>query len=110
MMKEELQKKFEELRDAVVEMDKDQSVIGVGYDTRTKLMEVHVYGSENFPAHNKCHEEYVWRDSKHFPWEKRVLINGVIYYDCITQEQFDREHAKEENNDDNQQDGQECNA
>lgn len=96
MMNSELQKKFEEMRDAIATMDNGKKVIGVGYDTRTMLMEVHVYGSENFPPHNKCHEEYVWRDSKDFPWQKQVIINGVLYYDCITQEQFDKEHEKTE--------------
>lgn len=109
MMKEELKKKFEELRDAVARLDTDRNVFDVRFNRRTGLMEIHVH--KDFPAHQECHEEYVWIGEEYdFPWQKQVIINGIVYYDVITQEQFDREHAKEENNDDNQQDGQECNA
>ena len=95
MMKEELKKKFEELRDAIIEMDTNESLANMEFNHRTKLMEVHATQSE-FPRHNKCHEEYVWRDSKEYPWQKQVILNGVLYYCILTQEQFDREHAKED--------------
>lgn len=95
MMKEELQKKFEELGLALLGLDPDEDVLGIHYGTHTKLLEVHVRDGK-FPEHSKCYEEYVWRNTKEFPWQKQVTINGVIYFDCITQEQFDKEHAKEE--------------
>jgi hypothetical protein len=100
-MKEELKKKFEELGLALLGLDPDEDVLGIHYSTNTKLLEVHVMDGK-FPEHSKCYEEYVWRNTKEFPWQKQVTINGVIYFDCITQEQFDREHAKECENNDNQ--------
>ena len=101
MMKKELRKKFEELGQALMQFDHDGDVLGIHYGSTTKMLEVHVIDGE-FPEHSKCYEEYVWRDCKELPWQKQVIINGVIYFDCITQEQFDREHAKECENNDNQ--------
>ena len=104
MMDEELKKKFEELHDAVKRFDTKGRVFGCDINRRTGLMEIHVYNCD-FPAHQKCHEKYVWVGGESYPWQKQVIINGIVYFDCITQEQFDREHAKEGDNDDNQQDG-----
>lgn len=94
MMKEELKKKFEELGLALLGLDPDEDVLGIHYGMFTKVLEVHVR-DDKFPAHQKCQEQYLWRDSEEYPWQKQVTINGVIYFDCITQEQFDKEHAKE---------------
>ena len=94
MMKEELKKKFEELGHALLQLDPDADVVGIHYGTETKMLEVHVIDGK-FPAHLKCYEEYVWRDCKEYPWKKQVIVNGVIYFDCITQEQFEQETGEE---------------
>ena len=94
MMKEELKKKFEELRDAVAELDTEENVFGVDFNRNNGLTEIHCYKCD-FPAHEKCHEQYVWVGGEHYPWIKQVIINGIRYFDCISQEQFDREHATE---------------
>ena len=94
MMKEELKKKFEELGHALLQLDPDADVLGIHYGTETKVLEVHGMDGK-FPAHIKCHEQYLWRDSKEYPWQKQVTINGVIYFDCMTQEQFERETGEE---------------
>lgn len=94
MMKEELKKKFEELGHALLQLDPDADVLGIHYGTETKMLEVHVRDGK-FPAHLKCYEQYLWRDSKEYPWQKQVTINGVIYFDCMTQEQFERETGEE---------------
>lgn len=108
MMKEELKKKFEELRQAIIEMDTDENIASMEFNHRTGLMEVHALQGD-FPLHSECHEEYVWRGDRDYPWQKQIILKGVLYYCLVSQEEFDREHAKEGNNDDNQQDGQECN-
>lgn len=95
MMKEELKKKFEELRDAVAELDTERTVFGVDFNRKNGLTEIHCYKCD-FPAHEKCNEQYVWVGGEHYPWIKQVIINGIRYFDCITQEQFDKEHAKED--------------
>lgn len=94
MMKSELKEKFEELGKAILCLE-DGEILGIHYDRYTKLLEVHVV-DEKFPFHQTFEVKYVWRDSKEYPWQKQVTINGVTYFDCITREQFDREHAKEE--------------
>lgn len=94
MMKEELKKKFEELGHALLQLDPDADVLGIHYGTETKMLEVHVRDGK-FPAHSKCYEQYLWRDCKEYPWQKQVIINGVIYFDCITQEQFEQETGEE---------------
>lgn len=94
MMKEELKKKFEELGHALLQLDPDADVLGINYGMCTKMLEVHVRDGK-FPAHHKCYEQYLWRDSKEYPWQKQLLINGVLYYDVITQEQFEQETGAE---------------
>lgn len=92
-MEKELQKKIEELRNAIVEKDIENNVMSINFNEKSKLLEVHVY--RDFPPCENYQFEYVWRDDETYPWQKQIIINGVLYFDCIRQEQFDAEHKKE---------------